>query len=99
VIYIGRKPEKVSRLGADPTWKAMWRMIRSWVCHNHKLYYSYVVLTACGVYNAWYAIVIGYYVQRNHHRSLDVAIENERIYQANKPAEDDDDDEEEEEEE
>ena len=74
-------------------------MIRSWVCHNHKAYYSYVVLTACGVYCAWSAALIGYYQQRNHHRSLDVAIENERFYQANKPAEDDDDDEEEEEEE
>ena len=74
-------------------------MIRSWVCHNHKLYYSYVLLTACGIYNFWYIALIGYYKQRNHHRSLDVAIANEAHYQANKPAEDDDDDEEEEEEE
>merc|ERR1712166_1382102 len=32
---LGRKACKVGRLGADPTFKAMWRMIRSWICHNH----------------------------------------------------------------
>jgi len=49
--------------------KAFWRFIRSWVCHNHKLYYSYVVLSAIGVYNFWYMVLIGYYQKRNHHVS------------------------------
>jgi hypothetical protein len=43
-LYIGRKPQKVSRFGADPTVKATWRFIRSWIAQNHKLYYTYVVL-------------------------------------------------------
>jgi hypothetical protein len=41
---LGRKPQKVSRFGADPTVKATWRFIRRWVAQNHKLYYTYVVL-------------------------------------------------------
>jgi hypothetical protein len=68
-MFIGRKPQKVTRFGADPTVKAFWRFIRSWVCHNHKLYYSYVVLSAIGVYNFWYMVLIGYYRTRNHHVS------------------------------
>ena len=28
VFNAGRKPAKVSRLGADPTWKMTWRLIR-----------------------------------------------------------------------
>jgi len=41
---LGRKPQKVSRFGADPTVKATWRFIRRWVTQNHKLYYTYVLL-------------------------------------------------------
>jgi hypothetical protein len=41
---LGRKPQKVSRFGADPTVKATWRFIRRWVAQNHKLYYTYVLL-------------------------------------------------------
>jgi hypothetical protein len=44
LLPIGRQPQKVSRLGADPTWKASWSFIRRWVCHNHKLYYTYVLV-------------------------------------------------------
>jgi hypothetical protein len=94
----GRRPAKVSRLGADPTWKAMWRFIRTWVCHNHKLYYTYIVLTACGLYNFWWHTCVGYYRQRNHHRSLEYAIQQEKEWDLIKPKDDDDDDEEEEEE-
>ena len=55
----------MSRLGADPRWKAMWRFLRTWVTHNHKIYYTYVLATACGVYNLWWNILIGYYRERN----------------------------------
>jgi len=41
---LGRKPQKVSRFGADPTVKATWRFIRRWVAQNHKLYYTYVLI-------------------------------------------------------
>ena len=50
VVLQGRKPAKVSRLGADPTWKSMWRLIRSWVCHNHKVYYTMSIFWAFAVY-------------------------------------------------
>lgn len=94
----GRKPAKVSRLGADPTWKAMWRMIRSYICHNHKVYYTYSILVAVGVYNFWWNMLVGYYRQRNHHRSLDFAIQKEKEWDLIKPKEEEYDDEEEEEE-
>ena len=61
-------------------------MIRSWVCHNHKLYYSYVLLTACGIYNFWYLAIVGYYQVRNHERSLDFAIALETVEKAKKAA-------------
>ena len=41
---LGRKPQKISRFGADPTVKATWRFIRRWVAQNHKLYYTYVLV-------------------------------------------------------
>jgi hypothetical protein len=47
------------------------------------------------VYNFWYAVLIGYYRQRNHHRSLEVAIQAEKEWAINKPKEEDDDEEEE----
>ena len=53
-------------------------MIRSWVCHNHKLYYTYVILCAMGVYNFWWNTCVGYYRRRNHHRSLEFAIQREK---------------------
>lgn len=68
------------------------------MCHNHKLYYTYVILCAMGVYNLWWQITVGYYRQRNHHRSLPVAIQAEKEWQLNKPKDDDDDEEDEEEE-
>ena len=69
VLDAGRRPAKVTRIGADPTWKASWRFIRSWVCHNHKAYYSYVILTAMSIYTFWWNMCVGYYRRRNHHVS------------------------------
>merc|ERR1712216_535464 len=75
----------------------MWRLIRTWVCHNHKAYYTYVLICACGLYNFWWQALIGfYYRKRNAHRSLEHAIQLEKEWDAIKPKEDDDDDEEEE---
>ena len=65
-------------------------MIRSWVCHNHKLYYTYVILCAMGVYNFWWNTCVGYYRRRNHHRSLEFAIQKEKEWQLIKPKDDDD---------
>lgn len=73
----GRKPQKVTRFGADPTVKATWRFIRSWICHNHKAYYSYVLLCAFSMYQFWWHMCIGYYRRRNHERSLEFAIQRE----------------------
>merc|ERR1711967_189373 len=84
---LGRKPEKVSRLGADPTVKAMWRMIRSWICHNHKVYYSYVITVGFLAYQFWWMQCIGYYRRRNDHRSLATAIQREKEWDLNKPKE------------
>ena len=94
---LGRKPQKVSRFGADPRVKGFWRFIRSWVCHNHKAYYTYIIICAMGLYNFWSMALVGYYQQRNHHRSLEVAIQAEKEWDLIKPKDDDDDDEEEEE--
>ena len=96
---IGRKPAKVSRLGADPTWKAMWRLIRSWVCHNHKVYYTYSIGCAFLTYQFWWYTMVGYYRQRNAHRSLEFAQQKEREWELNKPKEEEYDDEEDESEE
>ena len=80
-------------------YKSFWRMIRTWITHNHKAYYTYIVLSAMGLYNFWYYIIIEMrYKSINAHRSLEFAIQAEEEWQKNKPAEDDDDDEEEEEE-
>ena len=68
-----------------------WRFIRRWVCHNHKIYYSYVILTSLLVYNFWFSVIVGYYRSKNYHRSLPYAIQREEEWQANKPDEDDDD--------
>ena len=56
------------------------------------------MLCAIGMYNFWYAALIGYYQNRNHHRSLPVAIQAEKEWALIKPKDDDDDDEDEEEE-
>ena len=77
----------------------MWRGIRTWVCHNHKMYYTYVVLTALALSNFWWHMCVGYYRQRNYTRSLEYAINVEKEWDMIKPKDDDDDDEEEEEEE
>jgi len=88
---LGRKPQKVSRFGASPVNKAAWRLVRSWVCHNHKLYYTYVILCAFGLYQFWWYTCIGYYRRRNHHRSLPYAQMMEKEWQLNKPKDEDED--------
>ena len=75
---LGRKPQKVTRFGADPTVKATWRFIRRWVTHNHKLYYTYAIVCAWAVYEFWWYTVVGYYRRRNYHRSLEYAIQKEK---------------------
>ena len=89
-MCLGRKPAKVSRLGADPTWKAMWRLIRSWVCHNHKVYYTVSIFWAFAVYQFWWHTIVGYYRQRNYHRSLEYAQLKEKEWELNKPKDEDD---------
>jgi hypothetical protein len=86
--YVGRKPAKVSRLGADPTWKAMWRLIRSNICHYHKVYYTVTICWAVLVYQFWWHTCVGYYRQRNYHRSLEYAQKREAEWELNKPKED-----------
>ena len=88
---LGRKPQKVSRLGADPNYKAFWRFIRRWVCHNHKLYYTYSILCGIMVYNFWWQVIIGHYRKRNYHRSLAYAVLKEEEWEKIKPKEEDDD--------
>ena len=75
--------------------KASWRFIRSWVCHNHKVYYSYVIGVAFAVYQFWWYTCIGYYRRRNYHRSLPVAIQREKEWALIKPKEEEDEEEEE----
>ena len=77
----------------------MWRLIRTWVCHNHKLYYTYCIGVAVVVYQFWWNSIVGYYRQRNYHRSLPYAQQREREWELNKPKEEEYDDEEESEEE
>ena len=97
-IILVRKPAKTSRLGADPNWKFMWRTIRSYICHNHKLYYAFVIANACMVYQFWWHTCVGYYRRRNHHRSLEFAIQREKEWDLIKPKEEEYDDEDDEEE-
>ena len=93
-MHIGRKAAKVSRLGADPTWKSMWRLIRTWVCHNHKVYYGVSITWAFLVYQFWWNTTVGYYRQRNHHRSIQFAIKAEQEWELIKPKEEEYDEEE-----
>jgi hypothetical protein len=90
--------QKQTRFGADPTVKATWRLIRSWICHNHKLYYSYVIGCAFMVYQFWWFTCVGYYRRRNHHRSLEWAIQKEKEWDLIKPKDEDEYGDEEEEE-
>lgn len=78
--------------------KATWRFFRSWLCHNHKLYYSYVIAIACVTYQFWWHTMVGYYRRRNHHRSLPFAIQKEKEWDLVKPKEEEYDEEEESEE-
>jgi hypothetical protein len=92
---LGRKPQKVGRFGSDPTVKATWRLIRTWICHNHKLYYSYCIGVAFCAYQFWWFTCVGYYRRRNHHRSLEVAIQREKEWALIKPKEEEYEEEEE----
>jgi len=92
---LARKPQKTTFFSRDPTIKATWRLIRSWVCHNHKLYYSYVICVAFLAYQFWWNMCVGYYRRRNHHRSLAVAIQREKEWDLIKPKEEEYDEEEE----
>ena len=73
-------------------------MIRSWICHNHKVYYTLSIFWAFAVYQFWWYSMIGYYRQRNAHRSLETAIARETWWEENKPKEEEYDDEDDEEE-
>jgi len=68
-VYAGRKPQKVTRIGADPTWKAFWRMTRTWVCNNTKAYYCYVIMSGLALNTFWWHMCVGYYRRRNSHVS------------------------------
>ena len=72
-------------------------MIRSWICHNHKVYYSISIFWAFAVYNTMWHSMIGYYRRRNEHRSLAWAINKEAEWELIKPKEEEYDEEEEEE--
>ena len=67
-------------------------LIRRWICHNTKLYYTYVILAAWATYCAWWYIIIGYYRRRNAHRSLDYAIQKEKEWALIKPKDEDEED-------
>ena len=94
----------MTRFTSDPTVKATWRLIRSWVAQNHKLYYTYVLISkllysssalgAFAVYQFWWFNVVGYYRRRNHHRSLDYAIQKEKEWDLIKPKDEDEEEEE-----
>ena len=74
-----------------------WRLIRSWICHNHKIYYSVSIFWAFAVYQTMWYSMIGYYRRRNEHRSLPYAIQKEKEWDLIKPKEEEYDEEEEEE--
>jgi len=93
VLLTGRKPQKVTRFGADPTVKASWRFVRSWICHNHKAYYTYVIACSFVVYQFWWYTCVGYYKRRNHERSLEWAIQKEAEWDLMKPKEEEYDEE------
>ena len=46
---------------------------------------------AFGVYNFWWYSMVGYYRARNHHRSLEYAIQKEKEWDLIKPKDDDED--------
>lgn len=94
-----RQPQKTNRYAQSAPVKAFWRGIRTYICHNHKAYYMYVLVSSFALYNVTWAIVIGNYRRENHHRGLEFAMQAEKEWQLIKPKDDDDDDEDEEEEE
>ena len=93
-LLIERKAQKVTRFGASPAVKSFWRFTGKWVCQNHKVYYTYVVLCALGLYSFWWNACVGYYRQRNAHRSIEHAILREQEWDKIKPKEEEYDEEE-----
>merc|ERR1712137_379061 len=71
----------------------MWRFLGRNVCQNHKVYYTYVVLCALGLYQFWWHTCVGYYRRRNKERSLEFAIQAEKEWDKIKPKEEEYDDE------
>ena len=94
---LGRRPQKVTKFGADPTVKRFWRFTRRWVCHNHKVYYTYVVGCGWAVFCMNWYLCTEYYKRRNYHRSLEFAIKKEKEWDLIKPKDEDEEEEEEEE--
>ena len=80
-------------MGASPAVKQFWRLTRTWICHNHKLYYTYVLCCALGLYNFWWFAMIGYYRRRNYTRSIEFAIQKEKEWDAIKPKEEEEEEE------
>ena len=72
----------------------MWRMIRTWICHNHKVYYTISIGWAFLTYQFWWYTCVGYYRRRNAHRSLEFAMQKEAEWELIKPKEEEYDDEE-----
>ncbi|CAI2382783.1 unnamed protein product [Moneuplotes crassus] len=88
---LGRQPQKITNIGNTALYRGFWRFTRRWICHNHKFWYSYVVLCAIGMYQVYYAVIVGHYVRKNYHRSMEYAILREQEWEKIKPADDDDD--------
>ena len=53
------------------------------------MYYTYVVGVGFLTYQFWWTSMVGYYRARNHHRSLEYAIQKEQEWERIKPAEED----------
>ena len=49
------------------------------------------MLCAIGFYQVYYAVIIGHYLRKNQHRSMEAAILREQEWAKIKPADDDDD--------
>ena len=99
IPQLGRLPQKQTRFSADPTVKSMWRFIRRWLCHNTKLYYTYVLGVGALAYSFHCMWLCTWYKRRNYHRSLEFAIIQEKEWAKIKPKDDEDEEEDEEEEE
>ena len=77
IFYLGRQPKRMSMSSSGPM-KAFWRFIRNYICHNAKIYYTYVLLVGMGAYNFHYWWIVSYYRKKNYFRSLEYAMEAEK---------------------